>query len=53
MNNREDDLENYYNFEKCQLIESKPSTFGQERGGVAFYVHENVKYENIEFLSEI
>ena len=53
MNNREDDLENDYNFENCQPIESKPSTLGQERGGVAFYVHENVKNKDIEFLSEI
>ena len=48
-----DDLENDYNMEKYQPIESKPRTSGQERGGVAFYIQEDIKYKVIEFQSAI
>ena len=47
-----DDLENDYNLEKCQPIESKPRPSGQQRGGVAFYVQDDIKYKVIEFQSE-
>ena len=44
-----DDLENDYNLEKYQPIEAEPRTSGQERGGVAFYVQDDIKFKVIEF----
>ena len=48
-----DYFENDYNLEKNQPIESKPRTSGQERGGIAFYVQDDIKYKVIEFQSGI
>ena len=48
-----DALENDYNFETYQPIEHKPRTSGQERGGVAFYVQEDINYRVVEFQGEI
>ena len=48
-----DALENDYNFETHQLIEHNPRTSGQERGGVAFYVQEDINYRVVEFQCEI
>ena len=48
-----DALENDYNFETYQANEHKPRTSGQERGGVAFYVQEDINYRVVEFQCEI
>ena len=47
-----DVLENDYNFENYQPIELKPRTSCQERGGVAFYVQEDINYRVVEFQCE-
>ena len=48
-----DALERDYNFEIYQPIEHKPRTSGQEQGGVAFYVQEDINYRVVEFQCEI
>ena len=48
-----DNLENDYILEKSEPIESKPRTSGQERGGVAFNVQDDIRYKVIRFQSEI
>ena len=48
-----DALENDYNFGTYQPIEHKPRTSGQERGGVVFYVQEDINYRIVEFQCDI